>query len=68
MSQKTESKSPSVPKKDVKSSAPKPRRYFKGRPVYTEEDAAHPNFVFSAPPEPEWEAEWQRRQKLKAKK
>ncbi len=50
-----------------KAQPPKPRRYYKGRPVYTQEEAADPNFNFPYPPEPEWEAEWHRRKALKAK-
>ena len=51
-----------------KAQAPKSHRYYKGRPVYTLEQAADPNFVFPFPPEPEWEAEWHRRKAQHAKK
>ncbi len=44
-----------------KAQPPKPRRYYKGRPVYTLEDLADPNFDLGLPPEPEWEAEWKKR-------
>jgi hypothetical protein len=49
-------------------SAPKPRRYFKGRPVYSDEQAADPNFEFPFPTEPEWETEWKKRKAAKARK
>ena len=45
----------------------KPHHYYKGRPVYTEEQAADPNFVFPFPPEPEWEKEWRKRKAQHAK-
>ena len=35
-----------------------PRQYYKGRPVYTEEDRQHRDCPL--PPEPEWEAEWKK--------
>lgn len=33
------------------------REFYKGRPVYTEDDRA--NMDCPLPPEPEWEKEWQ---------
>lgn len=50
------------------SAQPKSGKRFKGRPVYTNEEAADPNFEFPFPPEPEWEAEWKRRKSEKDKK
>lgn len=41
----------------AKAPSPKPRRYYKGRPVYTQQEAADPNFNFPYPPETEWVAE-----------
>ena len=45
-----------------------PRKFYHGRPIYTEEDRADPNFVFPYPPEPEWEAEWNRLHRPKNRK
>jgi len=36
-------------------------KMFKGRRVYTENDRNDLNFQFPLPPEPEWEAEWNKR-------
>ena len=44
-----------------KARAPVARRYIKGRPVYTPEEAIAKEVEFLYPPEPEWEAEWRRR-------
>lgn len=46
----------------------KPHRYYKGRPVYTEAQAADKKFAFPYPPEPEWEAEWRKRKAAHPKK
>ena len=37
-----------------KQAQPKPRKYIKGRPVYTEEDLKDPNFFSPYPSEEEW--------------
>jgi len=51
-----------------KGTPPQPKRYYKGRPVYSLEQAADPNFEFPFPPEPEWEAEWKKRAAEASKK
>lgn len=38
------------------------RRRYKGHKVYTERDRQSEGFSFPYPAEPEWEAEWKRRQ------
>ena len=64
MQPKTTEKPARTPRKNR---GPKPQKFYKGRPVFTEEDAAHPDFAFPFPPEPEWEAEWKRRKAQKSK-
>lgn len=56
----TKSKGRLKERKSVAAKA-RPRKYYKGRPMYTEADLQDPNFKFPLPPEPEWEAEWHKR-------